>query len=70
MKSKEVKELVNKTTVDLKKSLDELQKKFADSRHEIHMGKSNKSAQMKEIKRDIARVMTVLTLKKKEEAII
>ena len=68
MKTKEIKDLVNKTALDLKKMLDELQKKYADSRHELHMGKSNKTGQMKEIQRDIARVMTVLQTKKREEA--
>ncbi len=68
MKTKEVKELPDKTVVDLKKMLDELQMSFATTKLDLKLGRSKNTAKLKEIKRDIARVMTVLNQKEKEEA--
>jgi ribosomal protein L29 len=67
MKTKEVKELVNKTNADLKKMLSDLHMQFAKTKLDLKLGRSKNTAQLKEIKRDIARVMTVLTMQAKEE---
>ncbi len=64
MKTKEVKELPNKTNADLTKMLDELHSSFAKNKLDLKLGRSKNTAVLKDIKRDIARVMTVL--KKKE----
>lgn len=66
MKTKEVKELPNKTVVDLKKMLDELQMSVATTKLDLKLGRSKNTAILKEIKRDIARVMTVLKQKEGE----
>jgi ribosomal protein L29 len=67
MKTKEIKELVSKTTADLNKQLRELHSDFASTRLDLQMGKSKNTAILKGIKKDIARVMTVLNQKVKEE---
>lgn len=67
MKANEVKELGNKTKGDLKKSLAELESKFADTRLEVQMGKHKNTALLKEMKRDMARIQTVLNQKKEVE---
>lgn len=66
MKTKEVKELTNKTKEELNKKLEELHSSLAKNKLDLKLGRSNNSAVLKEIKRDIARVLTVLKLKEGE----
>jgi large subunit ribosomal protein L29 len=67
MKTKEVKELVNKTSADLKKMLSDLHMDIVKVKLDLQLGRSKNTAQLKEMKRDIARIMTILTMKAKEE---
>jgi large subunit ribosomal protein L29 len=67
MKTKEIKELVNKTNADLKKMLNDLHMDIAKVKMDLRLGRSKNTAQLKEMKRDIARIMTILTMKAKEE---
>lgn len=66
MKSKEVKELTNKTKADLKKMLDEMHLDLSRQKMDLKLGKGKNTAVLKEIKRDIARVLTVLKQKEVE----
>lgn len=67
MKTKEVKELTTKTKEELNKKLEELHSSLATNKLDLKLGRSNNSAVLKEIKRDIARVLTVLNLKREED---
>ncbi|HRN96686.1 MAG TPA: 50S ribosomal protein L29 [Candidatus Levybacteria bacterium] len=69
MKSKEIKELPNKTNADLKKMLRELHLDIAKTRLDLKLGRSKNTAVLKEMKRDIARVMTVMNLQEKGEQV-
>ena len=66
MKTKEVKELPNKTVADLKKMLNDLHMDDAKLRLDLKLGRDKNTGRLKEIKKDIARVMTVLNIKKGE----
>lgn len=66
MKLKEVKELTNKTTADLKKMLNELHMEISKTEVDLKLGRTKNTGVLKEKKRDIARVMTVLNQKKGE----
>ncbi len=66
MKTKDVKELPNKTVADLKKMLNDLHMDDAKLRLDLKLGRDKNTGRLKEIKKDIARVMTVLRIKKGE----
>jgi large subunit ribosomal protein L29 len=69
MKLKEVKELSNKTNADLKKMLNDLHANIAKVKMDLKLGRDKNTGQLKEMKRDVARVMTVLNMKKGEEQV-
>jgi large subunit ribosomal protein L29 len=57
-------ELKKKTTEDLGKELVELRKAQFNSRMQVATQQTNKNDQLGKLRKDIARVMTVLTEKK------
>ncbi len=61
-----MKELTNKTKADLKKMLDEMHLDLSRQKMDLKLGKGKNTAVLKEIKRDIARVLTVLKQKEVE----
>jgi ribosomal protein L29 len=60
MKKKELTDIRHKSTEELTKRLEELRKKRVDFEIKISAGRSQDIGQLKELKRDIAQILTIL----------
>ena len=68
MKSNDKKALHTKSVKQLQQQLDELQGELAKSRLELHANKLEDVSKINRLRKDIARVKTVITVKQKKEA--
>lgn len=64
MKKRQIVELHTKETGELKRMLENLQKELSDFEHEMAVGQAKNTAAKKTKKKDIARIITVLSMKK------
>lgn len=67
MKKQQIVELHTKEAGELKKMLENLQKELSAVEHEIAVGQTKNTAAKKTKKKDIARIITVLSMKKEVE---
>jgi large subunit ribosomal protein L29 len=68
MKSNDKKALHTKSVNQLQQQLDELQGELAKSRLELHANKLEDVSKINRLRKDIAKVKTVITAKQKKEA--
>jgi large subunit ribosomal protein L29 len=61
------KDLRNLTTEELKQKMEELYKRLFQLRSDIKIGRLEKPHQIKECKRDIARIKTIIHERKRQE---
>lgn len=64
MKKQQIIELHTKEAGELRKMLENLQKELSDLEHEMAVGQAKNTAAKKTKKKDIARIITILSMKK------
>lgn len=64
MKKQQIVELHTKEAGELKRMLENLQKELSDLEHEMAVGQAKNTAAKKTKKKDIARIVTILSMKK------